>query len=211
MRKEEFLGEYERRTLNGQEIFNQLQKAGYKMLGGGMDATVWGRDEGEVLKVLMPSENKEDAEMSFLIFHDACQEMKNNPHVPKFIDEYSVFEINGTDYMQVTMEKLYPIPHGSVDEAAVWALSDLCTVPFIKWRDVVAEIEKPEFWSGLDFVSNNKIMEIWRDIDNYQLLFQTMQAFYKIAKSGNIGWDLHSENVMQRADGTLVITDPFYN
>ena len=214
MRKEEFVAEYESHTDNSREIFRQLKAAGYSYLGGGMDATVWGRDEGEVLKVLMPSENKEEAEMTFLIFHDACQEMTNNPHVPKFVDEYSVFEINGTDYMQVTMEKLYPIPQGSVDEAIVWGLSDLCADASIKWHDVEEQLHNIDFWSSTDLSWNTEeeVMKIAQTpLDNYQLLFQTMQAFYKIAQSGGIGWDLHTENVMQRADGTLVITDPFYN
>jgi len=211
MRKEEFVTEYERRTDNSKEIFQQLQDAGYTMLGGGYDATVWGKDEGEVLKVLMPSDNKEDAEMNFLIFHDACQEMEGNPHVPRFVDEYSMFEINGTEYMQITMERLQPIPEGTVDQAVVWALSELCTVAFLKWRDVPKQLENPDFWRGIDFISDDMIVEILRNINDYQLLFQTMQAFYKIAQSGSMGWDLHTENVMQRKDGTLVITDPFFN
>jgi hypothetical protein len=217
MRKQEFVVEYERDTDNGKKIFAELKKAGYQYLGGGIDATVWGRDEGEVLKVLMPRYAKAEAERGFLIFHDACIAMKSSPHVPRFLEEYSVFEINGEDYMQITMERLYPIPNGSVDEAMVWGLSELATVAFIKWSDVDGQLGDPDFWTH--YVRNNhsvSLDDIGRTLGDsyamseYKSLFATMVAFHKILmKHNDLNWDLHTENVMQRDDGTLVITDPF--
>jgi hypothetical protein len=214
MRKQEFVTEYERRTENSDQIFAQLKKAGYQYLGGGVDATVWGRDEGEVLKVLMPQNLKANAERGFLIFHDACVAMKNNPHVPRFLEDYSVFEINGEDYMQITMERLHPIPNNSIEEAMVWGLSELATIAFIKWRDAVKQLIDPGFWSGYDGdITSGQIGELMGDsyaIQEYQSLFATMVAFHKVAlKNNGLNWDLHTENVMQRGDGTLVITDPF--
>jgi hypothetical protein len=207
--KKKVVAEYERRTVNSERIFSELKKAGYSYVGGGVDATVWARDDGEVLKVLMPSENKAAAESSFLLFHDACVKMKNNPHVPRFVDEYSVFEINGVDYVQITMERLNPIKKGSIDQAMVWALSDLCTNDYLSWDDVTLQLEDPKFWSQLSFMTTSMRDRALRDIHNYWSLFETMQAFYKIAQQNSLGWDLHTENVMQRRDGTLVITDPF--
>jgi hypothetical protein len=210
MRKQEFVTEYEKYTDNSKQIFAELEKAGYQYLGGGIDATVWGRDEGEVLKVLMPQNAKADAERGFLIFHDACIAMKSSPHVPRFLEEYSVFEINGEDYMQITMERLQPITPGSIEEAIVWGLSDLCTADYLSWDDVTMQLEDPSFWDHLDFMTLDKIDKVVRYIDGYEHLFETMRAFYNVAKKNNgINWDLHTENVMQRDDGTLVITDPF--
>lgn len=209
MRKEEFLGEYDRGAATD-EIFRQLEQAGYQYLGGGQDATVWGRDEGEVLKVLMPSRLKETAEKSFMIFHDACQAMQDNPHVPQFIDQASVFEINGVDYMQISMERLQPIGEGTDSQLIVWALSDLCTNS--AWADVAAQLEDPEFWSSIPDITIERIENLLYhiDLEDCRALFDTMQTFYRIAQQNNLGWDLHTENVMQRSDGTLVITDPFF-
>jgi hypothetical protein len=33
---------------------------------------------------------------------------------------------------------------------------------------------------------------------------------YHTGSINKIGWDLHTENVMQRKDGTLVIIDPWF-
>jgi hypothetical protein len=178
MRKEEFVVEYEKYTDNSKQIFAELEKAGYQYLGGGVDATVWGRDEGEVLKVLMPQNSKADAERGFLTFHKACTAMKNNPHVPRFLENYSVFEINGTDYMQITMERLQPIPNGSIEEAMVWGLSELATVAFIKWRDVDAQLSDPAFWEHCESdVSLEQIGATLGDaeaMNEYKALFATM-------------------------------------
>jgi hypothetical protein len=48
-------------------------------------------------------------------------------------------------------------------------------------------------------------------MDGYKLLFTTMQMLYMAGKQAGLGWDLHTENVMIRRDGTLVIVDPFYS
>lgn len=210
MRKEEFLSEYNQGA-DTDEIFRQLEQAGYQYLGGGQEATVWGRDEGEVLKVLMPSHIKETAEKSFMIFHDACQAMGSNPHVPRFIDQASVFEINGVDYMQISMERLEPIGEGTDSQLIVWALSDLCTNT--TWDNVAVQLEDPEFWSSIPDITLERIESLLYHIDlgDCRELFNTMQAFYRIAQQYDLGWDLHTENVMQRTNGTLVITDPFYN
>lgn len=219
MRKSEFVTEYERRTDNSKEIFAQLQQAGYTYLGGGQDATVWGRDEGEVLKVLMPSENKERAEASFLIFFNACVSMPNNPYVPKFVGEYEVFEINGTSYMQITMERLHPIAENSFEQALVWALSDVSGDDYYEdWNSLTDYLLNDDTWSGCDLPITDEMPEIvWEKMrgsgdfrEQCEGLFDTMRTLYNVAESNDLGWDLHTENVMQRKDGTLVITDPFF-
>ena len=58
-------------------------------------------------------------------------------------------------------------------------------------------------WQTIAMTDKNKL-------NYYHLLYETMAALYKYGRKNNIGWDLHTENVMRRKDGTLVITDPFY-
>ena len=218
MRKEEFVIEYERRTDNSKEIFAGLKEAGYTLLGGGQDATVWGRDEGEVLKVIMPSENKEQAEASFMYFFKLCKRLRNNPHVPKFFGGEETFEINGTPYLQFGMERLQPIAEGSFEEAAVWLLSDMATT-LIKWKYLVKELPKTNWFNGYRGEGTGpemteKFIEVMQDpvaYASYEKLLKTMQYFWVNGRKQGLGWDLHTENVMQRADGTLVITDPYFN
>jgi hypothetical protein len=218
MRKQEFVTEYERRTDNSKQIFAQLEEAGYVLLGGGQDATVWGRDEGEVLKVIMPSENKEAAEASFMFFFKLCKRLRGNPHVPRFIGGDESFEINGTPYMQFSMEKLKPLEHSSIAEAAVWIMSDFANMAGMKLSTLVKEAPRNNWFVG--YRDSNSTQDTGKEFAeamqdpstfaSYDKLFKTMQYFYKNGKAQGLGWDLHTENVMQRSDGTVVITDPYY-
>jgi hypothetical protein len=87
-------------------------------------------------------------------------------------------------------------------------------VAFIKWRDVVKQLGDPGFWSGYDGdVTTDQISELMIDsytLNEYKKLFDTMQYFFVQGRKLGLDWDLHTENCMQRGDGTLVITDPFF-
>jgi hypothetical protein len=37
-----------------------------------------------------------------------------------------------------------------------------------------------------------------------------MKLLYQSGKINKFGWDLHTENVMQRSNGELVIVDPWF-
>ena len=44
----------------------------------------------------------------------------------------------------------------------------------------------------------------------YQLLYIVMELLYRTGKINKMFWDLHTENAMQRQDGTIVIIDPWF-
>lgn len=213
----EVLDEYEQGTDNSKQIFAKLQQLGYKKLGGGVDATVWSKDEGHVIKILMPSADRETADTAFTFFYDICKDNQQNSFLPKFIDiggvHHTVFEINGTPYRQIAMERLQPIKRGSPEEALVWSLSDLAEVSFIKWRDVLKQLNNPKTWEhypyGNRWQAAVTLLQNPQSQEYYHNLFATMQDLYKEGRAAGHGWDLHTENVMQRKDGTLVITDPY--
>lgn len=210
--------EYERRTSNSEQIFDKLKQLGYTMLGGGMDATVWAKETGSVIKILMPSQDKDVADKSFLAFYEICKDNPQNPHLPQFVDiggeHHTVFELNGVPYRQISMERLQPIKTKSIEEAMVWALSDLATVAFIKWRDVLKQIVTDEFWKDFPYKFDKsrvtQLLSNQQAEEYYHNLFATMQDLYVRGRQQGLGWDLHTENVMQRADGTLVIVDPYF-
>ncbi len=217
------LNEYEQNTDNSKQIFAKLQQLGYKKLGGGQDATVWSKDENSVIKILMPSTHKEEAEKGFLFFYDICKENQSNPHLPKFIDiggaHHTVFELNGVPYRQIAMERLSPIKSGSFEELLVWNLSDLATIAFIKWKDVLKQLTSPSGWAGAErtristnmpALVKNKFQTEPNFEEEIHNLFSTMQDLQLQGKQHGLGWDLHTENIMQRKDGTLVIVDPYF-
>lgn len=209
--------EYEQDTPRSREIFNTLAAAGYERIGGGADATVWAKTDKHVIKILMPTNNREQADSAFLFFYGICKDNAQNQFLPKFIDiggaHHTVFEIDGVPYRQIAMERLQPIKRRSKEEALVWALSDLATVSFIKWKDALKELRNPETWKF--FPRKNiwpaavALLQHPQSEEYYHKLFSTMQYLYTEGRAAGYLWDLHTENVMQRTDNTLVITDPY--
>ena len=219
---EETLNEYETQTDNSRQIFDRLTQLGYTMLGSGQDATVWAKDEGSVIKILMPSRAvpgpAQDAERGFLTFYNFCKEHPELPNLPKFIDisgeHHTVFELNGVPYRQIAMERLQPIQNNSFEEAMVWLLSDLAKGR-APWNNVVNMMKKPETWE-LDPSMANMPQSVTEKLADpltnkqYGILYLTMSRLYHLGLKSGLSWDLHTENVMQRKDGTLVIVDPYF-
>lgn len=215
------LNEYERDTDNSREIFSKLQQLGYEKLGSGQDATVWSKDEASVIKILMPTDKPHNAENGFLTFYAFCQQHKDVPNLPKFVDiggkHHTVFNINGTDYRQIAMERLQPIANNSFEEAMVWIMSDYADKN-VRWERFVQVLTRSDWTRGLTSTFATQAVEQVRLRANdeefnatYGLLFVIMQMLYQTGRKAGLGWDLHTENVMQRKDGTLVIVDPFYS
>lgn len=218
---ESVVNEYENGTENSKQIFDQLKQAGYTKLGAGQDATVWAKDEGSVIKILMPTDKPHQAENGFLTFYNFCQQHTDLPNLPKFVTiggaHHSTFDINGTQYRQIAMERLQPIVNKSFEEAMVWMLSDLANSR-ARWEHVTAKLlDADEWWSdgngmqGMPSKIKEKMATDPSFNATYGLLLATMQMLYLVGKQAGLGWDLHTENVMQRRDGTLVIVDPFYS
>ena len=217
-----FIDEAESGTANARQIFKTLKKSGYKKLGSGADATVWSKDEGSVLKIIMPEEGEDAsaAVKTFLEFYNFCKAHKNIKCLPRFNEiggeGHAKFEINGKEYLQVSMEKLKPIKRNTIEELMVWILSDFATKN-IDWKDVLPQLTEPRTWAFSNRMGKSmpeklkdisKTPEFYRE---YGLLFTVMRLLYVTGKINKAGWDLHTENVMQRSDGTLVIVDPWFN
>jgi hypothetical protein len=202
------------------EIINKLKKAGYKRLGSGVDATVWAKDTGHVIKILMPN-NKiqfKGAEKGFITFYDFCQSNSNVPYLPKFVNiggkHHTVFILNGNAYRQIAMEKLRKIRMDSFEEGMIWMLSDYASSN-LSWEQVRDEMCIAETWKfsrRFMKVMPPRINQLKNDPafnKTYGELHTLMQLLHRLATLKGLYWDLHTENVMQRGDGTLVITDPF--
>lgn len=190
----------------GKFINAALKKAGYKFIGKGYDAQVWMKDEGTVVKILMPESQENEAIDSFKAFYTFVK--KNpSPNLPIFkkVDGREVFRftIKNKPYMQFGMEQLYPIKEGSLDEWVVWMMADLSAkgMDWDKAKDEMAD-DKDDFAEKFKAQNTSKMNE-------YKSLYTTLLKLYKAGMKKGYGWDPHTENVMQRKDGTLVVTDPW--
>jgi hypothetical protein len=227
-------------SIEAREIDKKLKAAGYKKIGAGAEASVYIRDQGSVIKILMPDlEDMKDlnkdfynAEKTFIKFYNFVKQNKGNPFLPKFIPiqgkDYARFKIGDRTFLQISMEQLYPYKKNSLEEAIIWAFSEFAASK-MPWSEVEDNMGNPEtfeyfgdnpqqYYFMAKHTAPKKFAKAWQTLamtnknklQYYQLLYETMATLYKYGKANNMGWDLHTENVMRRKDGTLVITDPFY-
>jgi len=186
----------------GKFINDALRKAGYEFIGKGYDAQVWMKDLGTVVKILMPEGQENEAIESFKTFYKFVKQ-NPSPNLPVFkkVDGHEVyrFTLKGKPFMQFGMEQLHPIKEGSLDEFVVWMMADLSSKG-MSWDEAKAELssENAEFNA-----QNNSKM------NDYKSLYMTLVKLHKAGMKKGYGWDPHTENVMQRSDGTLVVTDPW--
>jgi len=211
--------EAEEGTPESKEIVKTLKNAGYKQLGSGADATVWMKDAGQVLKIVMPeSKDITQAAFTFKKFFEFCMQHQDLACLPKFIpiqgQAYSEFSLGGKNYMQISMEQLYPFKNGSFEQGIVWFFSDYVSNN-IKWEKVDEELKWPSTWYSFNGKTANRYTDVWESLNpnkkaEYQLLYVVMQLLYRTGKINKMFWDLHTENAMQRQDGTIVIIDPWF-
>ena len=213
---EETLDEADSRSQYAHEIEIKLGDAGYKKLGIGADSTVWAKDDSYVIKILMPDDPSSQAEKVFKKFYEFCQQHSKLSCLPKF-NEINTIDIGGKDYTQIEMEKLSPIINNTFEEAMIWALSDMANKDK-SWDEVVQELQNPNSWNGGNTRVMRKMPEFVRQRMNlpafnntYSQLYEVMKNLYQTGDINDFGWDLHTENVMQRSNGQLVIIDPWFN
>jgi len=217
MKSYEFINEAEIRTPASKEIRTTLRKNGYKLLGSGADATVWAKNTGDVIKIIMPDDHMGagTAGDTFMKFYEFCKQNSTLQNLPKFsAQESSVFKADNKDYVMVSMERLSPIPESSFQEAMVWILSDLATKR-ISWDDAKKEIVNPNTWANFEGMNGDQVIKIFRSLDKkglleLEVLYKLMTLLYHKGKINKLGWDLHTENAMMRGN-TIVITDPWFN
>ena len=190
----------------GKFINNALRKAGYEFIGSGYDAQVWMKDLGTVVKILMPEGQENEAIKSFKTFYNFVKK-NNSPNLPVFkkVDGHEVykFSIKGKPFMQFGMEQLHPIKEGSLDEWVVWMMADL-SAKGMSWDEAKNEMSNDSDKHSKEFVAQNA-----SKMKDYKSLYMTLVSLYKAGMKKGYGWDPHTENVMTRGDGTLVITDPW--
>jgi len=177
------LEEAESYTKASKEIRTTLRSAGYKLLGSGADATVWAKRTGSVIKIIMPDDQQGAglAGDTFIKFYEFCKQHQNYENLPKFSDdEVKIFNVDGKDYIMVSMERLNPIPSGSFTEAMVWILSELATRK-ITWKTVINTIKNPNTWKNYgDDLNHEEIKYNLLNLTSKEML--EYEILFKLAK-----------------------------
>ena len=213
--------EAEIRTSASKNIRNALRSKGYKLIGSGADATVWAKNENEVVKIIMPDNGlgSGNAAETFFKFYQFCESHSDLQNLPKFMmidkEGQGIFTEDGKDYVMIIMEKLAPIPNGSFQEAMVWILSELATRK-MNWEQAEEIINDPNTWIGYeggldpeDIIMHFQSLKL-KEVAEYQVLFSLMTLLFHTGRINKQDWDLHTENAMMRGN-TIVITDPWIN
>lgn len=201
------------------DLTKEMKAAGYKKLGAGVDAIVFAKTKDEVVKIVMPShsEDYESAKKSAKEFHNF---VKANPSefLPKFkafvTDEIEEVELDGQVVLLISMERLKPM--SVTEQQLYWFLIESAmlnrtvskTIDFINDGDRVHK----EFGNDADGMSGyRQYFSIWnRKADAWVKPFiETVIQLYNHTKKIGFEWDLHTENIMKRANGTPVIIDPW--
>ncbi len=213
MRAHEFTAEAEAGTDYARDLDREFRRLGYKKLGSGADAKVWAADENYIIKILMPDEPTSRAGEIFRKFYEFCQENSDIKCLPR-INEHNTIDVLGKEYTQIDMERLIPLKKNSFEEGVVWFLSDYVSNGR-PWEVVNSDLSG-RHWEFYNKRQAKALATQWTGMSSQQLndlkeLYDVMSMLYKTGQINKFGWDLHTENVMKRRDGTLVIIDPWFS
>jgi hypothetical protein len=194
-----------------QKVYQTMADAGYKKVGRGVDASVWTKDAGSVIKIITSGQTP------FLKFYKFCRAHPDNPHLPRFMpiqgQDHMVFKLYGAKFLQASMEKLQKIRSNSPQEFLIWYLEDAAGKNH-SWDKVVTELtanQGSELWKYEKQFPIKTLQIIYKSLterpNHWLPLYKTIVALRK--HIGSASWDLHTDNAMRRSDGTIVITDPY--
>lgn len=173
---------------------NRLAKQGYKFLGQGVDQaafTVPGKPN-LVLKIFGYGEYGDDSSHKmFFRWAKFSQKNSSNPFLPKF-GGFQKVKIDDETYIMMYQERL---THNKVIGNAVADLAE-SVYPWIDPREKKS------------LISDAKDVLEPRGID-VNALIKTLSKLYKIGETQGYDWDMHSYNVMVRANGQPVLVDPW--
>lgn len=196
-------------------ITTYLKEQGFKLIGNGIDCTVFSAPNGLVLKIfgthrkaVGPKAGFSASQHMFFKWADFCQKNQANPFLPKFYgDVKSPFEWGDPPmtYLQIWQE---PLKH-STESCFVAArmaiaveLDDALTVQ--EW----IENFRKYYTGSWETRGLEQLIEAC-GMHGLELLWYTMIEIHSIGVKSGYDWDLHGNNFMLRADGTPVIVDPW--
>ena len=201
-------------------VRKELKKQGYKYLGSGIDKQAYLEPgTGQILVIFGYGKwykgNFSPDQLMFVNWAKYCQQHSNNPHLPRF-SGWESFDYNGKRYLQIRMEPLKELPY-DVKKIVFWLEKYIAEKGKIDSKKVAKKIgalgveefnyDKGEFYYKK--VKAQKIIEYLGGPKAAAGLMKTIQIAKRMANKEGVYLDLHTGNFMQRADGTIVVNDPF--
>jgi hypothetical protein len=194
-----------------------LKDKGYKYLGSGIDKQAWLEPStGKVLIVFGYRKGHEkdfspDQRM-FIEWINYCNTHKNNRHLPRF-SGFESFQFQGKNYIQARMEALTELPPNT--RAVVHHIDSFAD-------KIAAGVTGPSRFAVGDFdevfdqllqrSGYRNVETVIKNLGGRQRaeeLLRTIHIVREFGKDHGYTVDLHARNYMQRADGTIVVNDPF--
>ena len=206
-------------STNLTDIEYLAQRAGYRRLGKGVDATVFIKGKGEyVIKILTGTKGYDpaDSARTFIKFYRFCESNADSPYLPKFgpINKIKLGDTEQSEtFYHTSMERLQPIADMN------WKATNFLIRQVgesLTWHEVSQMILKGTFSYEYN-AKNIDLLKVYKNPKLKEFMLQNLEQwkeiFYLIKllkrKRGNSSWDPHRGNIMQRANGTPVIIDPW--
>jgi hypothetical protein len=201
------------------EIHGGVRKAlidqGYKYLGSGIDKQAYLEPStGQALIIFGYRKNIDDFSPDQRMFIDwikYCNANKNNPNLPKF-SGFESFKFHGKNYIQARMEPLQEV----TDQVKNLVNYLETVIDEISQGDINAAFEylakKGYYDEKIDYFRPYTVKQVVDYLGGLKRAKNLLQTVHDVAVFGaknNYNIDLHSGNYMKRANGTIVVNDPF--
>lgn len=187
-------------------IRKELKDKGYKYLGGGIDKHVFLEPgTGYAYIVFGTRQGYNEFTPDQKMFADwvrYCEQHSDNPHLPKFSGLES-FVYRGQTYVQCRMERLQEASNkiGQILHFIV----DYSDAPGTNYMDVILDmLDDTEIPDTFD-----QVIEKLGGAESTAGLIDTVREVVQFGMKHGFSIDLHRGNYMQRADGTIVVNDPY--
>lgn len=190
-------------------IRKALKEKGYKYLGGGIDKQVWlepGTGQALIIFGYRSGYEKEFSpdQRMFIDWINYCNKHKNNPHLPRF-SGFESFQFQGTNYIQARMEPLQELDKN--EKRIVYYYDELGElIEYNTFGEAIVEIAR---LAGYGRNNTDAMIKYLGGMKNAEQLAKTVFAVKKFGNKHGFNIDLHGGNYMKRADGTIVVNDPF--
>ena len=186
-----------------------LRDKGYEYIDSGIDKQVWREPStGQILVIFGYRKGYKQFSPDQKMFVDwvrYCEQHKNNPHLPKFSGLES-FQFRGQTYIQSRMEPLTGIPN-KIKNIVVNIDEHLRHYDEVDVLAVLKNLVPDDPVEGPKYIK--QIINNFGGIESLTSLFKTIQQVAAFGDAHGFNLDLHGGNYMQRADGTIVVNDPF--
>lgn len=200
-------------------IDDMMAANGFHKLGDGIDALVYAKDEGKVVKILAPmNDDLRGAKFPIMSMYLFSRQHPNNPYIPKFYPvngrPWKDFYIGTDRFVEIHMERLQPFTKSSAMGQMIVQMIQFASHGKT-WEQFVDKFLDLNSYStiGKNFRESlpdffKKVMESPAHKKMFKEIFDTATQLVALGDQRGYEIDIHIENIMLRGN-VPVITDPW--